>query len=60
MSGFGAFQGLCTEPAGTAYIKQRLMLKNDDQCEFTLWASMAGMADEQHENKNKSLKESLE
>lgn len=60
MSGFGAFQGLCTEPAGTAYIDQRLMLKDVDQPEFTLWASMAGMADEQHENKRKTLKESLE
>lgn len=36
VSGFGAFQGLCTEPAGTVYIDQRLMLKDVDQPEFTL------------------------
>lgn len=60
MSGFGAFQGLHTKPAETTYIEQMLILKNYDQHEFTLWASMAWMADEQHENKSKTLKESLE
>ena len=60
MPAFGDFQGLCTKPAGTAYMKQRLMLKNGEQPEFTLWATMAEMADKQHENKHKTIKESPE
>lgn len=31
------------------------MLKNDDQPEFIVWASVAGNADEQQENKTKTL-----
>jgi len=36
------------------------MLKYEDQSEFILWASVAGMADEQHVNESKILKETLE
>lgn len=58
--GFGVFQSLCFKPAGTACIEQRLVLKNDDQHELTLWASVAGMVDKQYDNKSRILKENLE